>query len=54
MPSSDWLSQKTNTEPDCYWPPDTLDLEPEECFCLRCGEALPCPCHATRPTLSRS
>jgi hypothetical protein len=34
-------------EPDCpHWPPDALDLEPEQCFCLRCGKALPCICAA--------
>jgi hypothetical protein len=29
------------TEPD--WP-GALDLEPETCFCLRCGDELPCSC----------
>jgi hypothetical protein len=30
-------------EPDCiHWTPEALDLEPEQCWCLCCGEALPC------------
>ena len=30
-------------EPDCiHWQPAALDLEPETCWCPRCGEALPC------------
>lgn len=38
-------------ELDCpNWPPDTLDLEPEQCWCLRCGDALPCECAATMNT----
>lgn len=37
---------------DCpHWLPDALDPEPEQCFCLRCGEALPCPCQARMPNL---
>lgn len=42
------------TELDCpHWLPDALDLEPEQCFCLRCGEALPCPCQAHKPYLTK-
>jgi len=45
MPSSDRPLPDTYVEPDCiHWPPGALDLEPEQCWCLRCGEALPCPC----------
>lgn len=30
-------------EPDCvHWVPGALDVEPEQCFCLSCGEASPC------------
>jgi hypothetical protein len=30
-------------EPDCiHWLPDVLDPEPEPCFCLSFGKALPC------------
>ena len=30
---------------DCpHWLPDALDPEPEQCWCLVCGEPLPCVC----------
>jgi hypothetical protein len=25
------------------WPPGALDVEPEPCWCLACGQELPCP-----------
>jgi hypothetical protein len=29
---------------DCpQWVPEALDPEPEKCWCLSCGEPLPCP-----------
>jgi hypothetical protein len=31
------------SEPD-VWLPSELDLEPEQCWCLRCGNELPCAC----------
>ena len=38
-------------EPDClHWLPGALDLEPEQCFCLRCGEPVPCPSCNANPT----
>ena len=34
-----------SSEPDCvHWLPSTLDPEPEQCWCLRCGDDLPCAC----------
>ena len=30
-------------EPDCTWPPEQLDLEPEPLWCLPHGCELPCP-----------
>jgi hypothetical protein len=37
----------TLNETDCpYWVADALDVEPEQCWCLSCGEPLPCrTCH---------
>lgn len=37
-------------EPDCiHWLPSMLDAECEQCFCLSCGEDLPCPCQVAIP-----
>jgi hypothetical protein len=38
------------SEPDCpHWVPNALDLEPEQCFCLRCYEPLPCTAYNDVP-----
>ncbi len=51
MPSPS-AAQPLDPEPD-VWPLAALDLEPERCFCLSCGDELPCstcPCDNTRPS----
>jgi hypothetical protein len=38
-------------EADCpHWLPRALDIEPEMCFCLSCGEALPCATCLLQPS----
>jgi len=32
------------TRLDGLWSPSTLDIEPEQCWCLSCGDELPCGC----------
>lgn len=39
-------------EPDAFWPDSTLDVEPEQCYCLACGEELPCYCATASPLLA--
>lgn len=41
VPVHDEALRPLDPEPD-VWPLAALDLEPEQCFCLRCGNELPC------------
>lgn len=58
MAISDQSDRTTTTpgtaEPD-VWPLLALDIEPEQCFCLGCGDPLPCGCqpNQTNPTTSQ-
>jgi hypothetical protein len=37
--------------PDVWWDRGGLDPEPEQCFCLTCGGAMPCRgCHTKSTT----
>lgn len=41
-------------EPDCQLSlPSYWDIEPEQCFCLVCGEALPCLACPTKSTTTK-
>jgi hypothetical protein len=49
MPSLELPAQDNYAEHDClHWLPSALDPEPEQCWCLHCGEALPCACSTAR------
>lgn len=38
---------------DSFWPASTLDLEPEQCWCLSCGAKMPCDC-AGQPLVAQA
>jgi hypothetical protein len=41
VPVHDEALRPPGPEPD-VWPLAALDLEPEQCWCLSCGDELPC------------
>lgn len=38
------VRETAECEPAVAWLPSLLDLEPEQCWCLACGDELPCGC----------
>ena len=45
------LSLAQEPERDClHWLPEFLDREQETCWCLKCGDELPCSCRPVEAT----